>query len=78
MIGLVTAAVFSHRLHCSECGQLLRLKSGGQVAENAEKASKDSRPHGTGDSVTFIEPCQNCIEIAVAPARALKAALDLL
>jgi hypothetical protein len=77
MTGLVTAAVFAHRLHCSECGNLLRLKRGVQVTEKAEKTSKDTRPHGTGDSVTFIEPCQSCIEIATAPARALKAAIDL-
>jgi hypothetical protein len=72
MNGLVKDAVFSHCLHCSECGNLLQLKSGCAVAE---LAASHKHPRRTGNSVTYIQPCQNCIEIEVAPARALKAAL---
>jgi hypothetical protein len=74
MSGLVKQATFSHRMHCSECGSLLRLKSGDQVAKTDKLHPSIN---WSGDIVTFIEPCRECIETELAPARALKAALDL-
>jgi hypothetical protein len=74
MSGLIKNATFSHRMHCSECGSLLRLKSGDQVAKTDKLHPAIS---WSCYIVTFIEPCRECIEAEVAPARALKAALDL-
>jgi hypothetical protein len=72
--GLIKDAIFSHRLQCSQCGGLLQMKDGCQLSELAKSSQSSIR---SGDSVTFIEPCVRCIDIAIAPALALKAALKL-
>jgi hypothetical protein len=73
--GLIKDAIFSFCLRCADCGRLLKIKAGSQLSKEAAEA--DYRT-GSGDSVTFVEPCHHCVEKATAPALALKSALATL
>lgn len=61
-------ALFSVGIYCADCGELLQLCRGGQVKAKIDTPN-DVEP-------IAIRPCRACIEKHIAPARALRAAIE--
>jgi len=76
MSGYSGDAVFGFRLHCANCGALLKIKRGtAQVADDVEARAQEPVDPNV---VAFIEPCADCIDRLVGPALEFARALERL